>query len=103
MTTNNLDKMKTLFFGWKVGQRIEVTELHDLTIADRNMTKEDWDTSAINPEDASRAVREYLDVLDDAAFGAASEVDPKLTSHSDPSSQWTAARERPASVAYSTN
>ena len=65
--------------------------------------KEDWDTSAINPADAPRAVREYLDVLDDAAFGAASEVEPKFTSHSDPASQWTAARKGPAFFAYSTN
>ena len=34
-------------------------------------------------------MKEYLDVLDDTAFGAASEVEPKFTSHSDPSSQWT--------------
>ena len=34
--------------------------------------KEDWDRSAIDPSDAPRAVKEYLDVLDDAAFGAAS-------------------------------
>ena len=26
--------------------------------------KEDWDSSAINPDDAPRAVREYLDVLE---------------------------------------
>jgi hypothetical protein len=39
------------------------------------------------PADAPRAVREYLDVLDEAAFGAASEVEPKFTSHSDPASQ----------------
>ena len=45
--------------------------------------KEDWDRSAIDPNDAPRAVKEYLDVLDDAAFGAASEVEPKFTSHSD--------------------
>lgn len=44
----------------------------------------------------ARAVREYLDVLDDAAFGAATTVDPKFTSHSDPVSQWTAARKGPA-------
>lgn len=49
--------------------------------------KEDWDTSAINPDDAPRAVREYLDLLDDAAFGAATTVEPKFTSHSDPASQ----------------
>jgi transposase len=49
--------------------------------------KEDWDHSAIDPADAPRAVKEYLDVLDDAAFGAASPVVPKFTSHSDPASQ----------------
>jgi transposase len=65
--------------------------------------KEDWEPSAIDPSDAPRAVREYLNVLDDAAFGAASEVEPKFTSHSDPSSQWTAARKGPAFFAYSTN
>ena len=65
--------------------------------------KEDWDHSAIDPHDAPRAVTEYLDVLDDAAFGAASEVEPKFTSHSDPASQWTAARKGPAFFAYSTN
>jgi transposase len=65
--------------------------------------KEDWNVSAINPEDAPRAVREYLDVLDHEAFGAASKVEPKFTSHSDPSSQWTAARKGPAFFSYSTN
>ena len=65
--------------------------------------KEDWDHNAIDPRDAPRAVREYLDVLDDAAFGAASTVEPKFTSHSDPSSQWTAARKGPAFFSYSTN
>ena len=65
--------------------------------------KEDWDRSAIDPADAPRAVKEYLDVLDDEAFGAASTVEPKFTSHSDPSSQWTAARKGPAFFAYSTN
>jgi len=48
-------------------------------------------------------VTEYLEVLDDAAFGAASEVEPKFTSHSDPASQWTAARKSPAFFACSTN
>ncbi len=66
-------------------------------------SKEDWDTSAINPDDAPRAVREYLDVLDDAAFGAVTTGEPKFTSHSDPASQWTAARKGPAFFAQSTN
>jgi len=48
-------------------------------------------------------VKELLDVLGDAAFGAASEVQPKFSSHSDPASQWTAARKGPAFFAYSTN
>ncbi len=57
----------------------------------------------IDPTDAPRAVREYLDTLDEAAFGAASEVQPKFTSHSDPASQWTAARKGPAFFSYSDN
>jgi len=65
--------------------------------------KAGWDHSEIDPSQAPRAVTEYLDVLDDAAFGAASEVEPKFTSHSDPASQWTAARKGPAFFAYSTN
>ena len=40
-------------------------------------------------------------MLDFTAFGAASEVEPKFTSHSDPSSQRTAARRGPAFFAYS--
>ncbi len=56
-------------------------------------SKADWYHSAIDPSEAPRAVREYLEVLDDAAFGAASEVEPKFTA---PSSQWTAARKGPA-------
>lgn len=48
---------------------------------------EDWAARGIDPADAPRAVREYLDVLDDEAFGAASEVKPKFTAHADPSSQ----------------
>ena len=65
--------------------------------------REDWDQGTIDPSDAPRAVREYLDVLDEAAFGAASEVEPKFTSHSDPASQWTAARKGSAFFAYSDN
>jgi hypothetical protein len=47
----------------------------------------EWDASAIDPDDAPRAVREYLDVLDDIAFGASIPVKPKFTSHSDPASE----------------
>jgi transposase len=65
--------------------------------------KADWDPERIDVQAAPRAVREYLDVLDDAAFGAASEVDPKFTSFADPASQWTGARKGPAFFAYSDN
>lgn len=51
--------------------------------------KEEWLPDEINPDDAPRAVKEYLDTLDDAAFGAATTVTPKFTSHSDSASQWT--------------
>jgi hypothetical protein len=57
----------------------------------------------VTPEDAPRAVRKYLETLDDAAFGAASAVKPKFTSHSDPASQWTGARGGPAYLANSAN
>jgi len=41
----------------------------------------------------SRAAREYLDTLDDAAFGAASPSQPKFVAKSDPAAQWTRAEE----------
>jgi len=65
--------------------------------------KSDWDPAQIDRTAAPRAVREYLEVLDDAAFGAASEVAPKFTSFADPASQWTGARKGPAFFAYSDN
>ncbi|UES60175.1 transposase (plasmid) [Roseibium aggregatum] len=63
----------------------------------------EWAPGGIDPSGAPRAVREYLETLDDAAFGAASPVEPKFTSHSDPASQWTGARGGPAYFAYSAN
>jgi hypothetical protein len=43
---------------------------------------------------------EYLATLDDAAFGAATDVTPKLVSPSDPAAQWTGAMRGPAFFAY---
>ena len=54
-------------------------------------------------ETASRAMQEYLATLDDAAFGAASEVRPKFVSLSDPAAQWTGAMRGPAFFAYADN
>src|SRR3977135_4698967 len=56
-----------------------------------------------DPETASLAVKEYLATLDDAAFGAASDVTPKFVSPSDPSAQWTQAMRGPAFFAYADN
>ncbi|PZX11786.1 transposase [Palleronia aestuarii] len=63
----------------------------------------EWDIDAIDTQKAPRAVREYLETLDDAAFGAATPVLPKFVSHADPASQWTAAQKRPAVFTYSDN
>ena len=52
---------------------------------------------------ASRAIDEYLAVLDDAAFGAATPVKPKFISPADPASRWTGANKGLAFFAYSTN
>ena len=49
------------------------------------------------------AVREYLEVLDDAAFGAATPVVPKFVSPADPASRWTGAHGGLAFFAYCTN
>jgi hypothetical protein len=46
---------------------------------------------------------QYLATLDDAAFGAASDVTPKFVSPSDPAAQWTGALRGPAFFAYSDN
>jgi hypothetical protein len=48
-------------------------------------------------------VKEYLATLDDAAFGAATEVLPKFVSPSDPAAQWTGALKGPAFFAYADN
>jgi transposase len=77
-----------------------------LIVADANKQRsipgQDWDKER-DPETASRAVKEYLATLDDAAFGAASEVTPKFVSPSDPAAQWTGAMRGPAFFAYADN
>ena len=57
----------------------------------------------LDPAKASRAVREYMAVLDEAAFGATSETPPKYVSPVDPAARWTAAASGPAVYAYCTN
>ena len=91
--------------GLASGQRLAVDA--SLIQADANRQnsapQSDWEPDKIDSSDAPRAVREYLETLNDEAFGAASAVEPKFTSHSDPATQWTGARGGPAYFAYSTN
>jgi transposase len=57
----------------------------------------------VPPEKTSRAIDEYLTVLDDAAFGAATTVTPKFISPADPAARWTGAHGGQAFFAYSAN
>jgi transposase len=57
----------------------------------------------VPPEKSARAINEYLAVLDDAAFGAATAVTPKFISPADPAARWTGAHGGQAFFAYSTN
>ena len=77
-----------------------------LIVADANKQRStpgsEWN-KARDRHGASRAMREYLATLDDAAFGPASEVMPKFVSPSDPAAQWTGAMRGPAFFAYADN
>jgi transposase len=71
--------------------------------ADANRQKGIEGNTGLPPEATGRAIDEYLAVLDDAAFGAATEVTPKFVSPSDPAARWTGAHGGQAYFAYSTN
>src|SRR6202022_4576133 len=77
-----------------------------LIVADANKQRSipgaEW-SKELDPQDVSRAAKEYLATLDDAAFGAASSVTPKFVSPSDPAAQWTGAMRGPAFFAYADN
>jgi transposase len=77
-----------------------------LIVADANKQRSipgtEWKKTGAG-ETATRALNEYLATLDDAAFGAASEVTPKFVSPSDPAAQWTGAMRGPAFFAYADN
>jgi transposase len=68
----------------------------------RSIPSKAWNKE-LDPEAASRAVKEYLATLNDAAFGAATDVTPKFVSPSDPAAQWTGALKGPAFFAYADN
>ena len=71
--------------------------------AEANRQKGVEGTKGLPPERTSRAIDEYLAVLDDAAFGAATEVTPKFVSPADPAARWTGAHGGQAYFAYSDN
>jgi len=71
--------------------------------ADANRQTGGPGSDGVPPDADSRAVREYLAVLDDAAFGAATPVVPKYLAPADPASRWTSAHRGPAFYAHSTN
>src|SRR6516225_6355626 len=71
--------------------------------ADANRQRGIEGDKGLPPEAAGRAIDGYLAVLDDAAFGAATEVTPKFVSPSDPAARWTGAHGGQAFFAYSTN
>ncbi|NIY95556.1 transposase [Salipiger sp. HF18] len=68
----------------------------------RSIAAEDW-SPEVAREAVNRAAREYLETLDDAAFGAASPVQPKFVAKSDPAAQWSRAEESRPYFAYATN
>ncbi len=77
-----------------------------LIVADANKQRSipgsQW-SKELDPQQVSRATKEYLATLDDAAFGAASGVTAKFVSPSDPAAQWTGAMRGPAFFAYADN
>ena len=71
--------------------------------ADANRQKGIEGAKGLPAEATGRAVKEYLAVLDNAAFGAATEVTPKFISPTDPAARWTGAHGGQAFFGYSTN
>jgi transposase len=71
--------------------------------ADANRQKGIEGAKGLLPDVSGRAVDEYLATLDDAAFGAATEVTPKFVSPADPAARWTGAHGGQAFFAYSDN
>ena len=84
------------------GFAVDASLIQADTNKQRSVPGSEWDPADV-PPDPKRAVQDYLATLDDAAFGAASEVTPKFVSPSDPAAQWTGALRGPAFFAYATN
>jgi transposase len=73
-----------------------------MIVADAHRQRGVAGPSELDPA-SNRAVTEYLAVLDAAAFGGATPVEPKFVSPTDPAARWTAASGGPAVYAYADN
>ena len=71
--------------------------------ANANQTRGIDSKEGLPPDLTTRVVEEYLETLDDAAFGASTKVVPKYISPVDPAARWTGADGGAAFFAYSTN
>ncbi len=71
--------------------------------ADAHRQKGIANREELDRQETTRAVSEYLAVLDEVAFGGTTEVAPKFISPTDPAARWTAATGGPACFAYCDN
>jgi len=84
------------------GFAVDASLIHADANKQRSLAGSDW-RALDHTQEAPRAVREYLATLDEAAWGAATDVEPKFVSPSDPAAQWTGAMRGPAFFAYADN
>jgi hypothetical protein len=68
----------------------------------RSTPGDEW-SHDIDPDTVGRAVQDYLNALDDPAWGAATDVTPKFVAPADPAGQWTGAFRNAAFFAYADN
>ena len=68
----------------------------------RSTPGDEW-SHDIDPDTVGRAVQDYLNALDDPAWGAATDVTPKFVAPADPAAQWTGALRSAAFFAYADN
>lgn len=85
-----------------VGGEGFAVDASSMIVADAHRQRGIETAEDLEPE-AKRAVAEYLTTLDDAAFGAATPVEPKFISPVDPAARWTASWGGPAVYSYCTN
>jgi Transposase DDE domain len=73
-----------------------------IIVADAHRRRSVGKVADLDPT-SSRAVAEYLSVLNDAAFGGATPIEPKAISPTDPAARYTASANSVAGYAYSDN